>query len=610
MKHVDTYRYEHLSAITKAARGLTPCDLVITNAQIIDVITETIATGEIWVNHGIIVHVERNAAKFGKFQAKTVFDAKNNYVSPGFMDSHVHIESSMLSPYYFGRAIAVHGTTTAFTDPHEICNVAGKNGIKYMYENGRNSPMRIFGLIPSSVPAVPKLESAGAVISGNDIESLAKKYPDYFCGLAEVMNYVELINGSDREEEILNAARKSNLYLQSHYSGIHGNDLSAYLAAGLGGNHEIRSAEDMIEAIKANAWVDICGGSSISNKIKDLLPALKAFPNPSILPITLCTDDVHAADLLDRSHGHINKVIAQIIASGIAPATAIAYATRNTAREYGIDNLGAIKDGNLADLVIFSDFETIEPTAVFVAGKQIAANGETLEDVDPALAYPSFSLAEDLCETMQISKKITPDMLMPIYNARGRNVDAAIINVIAFDEIYTKLKQMNVILEGDAVRLAHHGDLCYIAVINRYGKGNVALGILEGFGLKRGAIATTVSHDSHNLTLIYKDPFAAAKLANRLIACGGGIIATPDGKEYCDVKLPIGGLMSPLSAEELAPQIQAVESLLQEMFDDKSTSLLKIAILTLPVVPEVRVTDRGIVDVTTQEFIPLFVWPN
>lgn len=602
MKYADLFHYAQLKQLTEAARGMAECDLVITNARIVDTITETTAFGEIWVDNGIIVHVERDNTKFGNFNASEVYDAGGNYVAPGLMDSHVHIESSMLSPYYFGRAVVVHGTTSVFTDPHEICNVAGREGIRYMYDNScLYNSIRQFMLIPSCVPAVPGRESAGAKVSGNDVEYITSKYQNRIVGLAEVMDYPGVIHGDQRMADILHAARAKHLYIQGHYSGIHGNDLSAYLAAGIGGNHEIRDAEDMAEVIRAGGWVDMCGSSSIADRLDNLLPALKMFPNPSVLPITVCTDDVHAADLLDPTHGHINKVVARIIASGIAPETAIAYATRNIAQEYGIENLGAIKAGNLADFIVFDSFETIEPIAVFIDGEQQVADGKIIEEADPNLARPD---SPHKLMIMRIPEAITPEMLIP-KPPHPNGSEKKVVNVINFDGLYTKLEQETIPLTTGVLDLSDRDDLCFIAVLNRYGTNTVSLGVLKGFGLKRGAVATTVSHDSHNLTLIYKNPVMAANLANQLIKCAGGIAAGLSQNDFSLVELPIGGLMSYLSAEELTPQIQAVEAQLSRLFYCE-TSLLKTAILTLPVVPEVRVTDIGIVDVGKQEFVPLF----
>ncbi len=609
VRYVSKDCYEDLAVLTNAARGIDPCDLVITNAQIIDVVNEDTGPGEIWVRNGVIVHVERDQKKFGSFVSRKIFNAKGAYVAPGFMDSHVHCESSCMAPGNFSRAIVVHGTTTIFTDCHEIYNVKGREGFKFMYEDAlRNSVIRQFMLVPSCIPAAPGLETSGATLSDEDITFLADAYPDVVAGLAEVMDYINVIHGEKRMKEELNAARNRDLYLQSHFTGLYGNDLSAYLVTGLRGNHEIRDTQQMVEVLKAGGWVDMCGSSSISDRLDALLPALDAFPNPSLLNVTICTDDVHAKDLLDRSHGHINKVVARVIAHGIKPETAIAYATRNTAREYGIANLGAVAPGYLADLVIFDDFATIEPTAVFVEGCIV------VEDSKIA-GYPELCVYEmPSVEMTMRASFVTADQLIPV-EPNGRSCPSeTTVNTMSYKSgIYTELEPVA------GVPLNQHGqidirdreDLCYVAVINRFGTGSIALGVMKDFGLSTGAVATTVSHDSHNLTLAYRDPELAAMLANDLIRSGGGFAAAYNDPVngipwYGICALPIAGLMSHLPAEKLAPEIQHVEDMLPHIFGGERVSILKSATLTLAVVPNIRVTDLGIVDTVKKEFVPLF----
>jgi adenine deaminase len=403
---------------------------------------------------------------------------------------------------------------------------------------------------------------------------------------------------------VLNAARRKGLYMQSHFMGLHGKDLSAYHLTGLGGNHELRNADDVTEVLEAGGWVDMCGSSSIADTLDNLLPAIKAFPNPSILNVTLCTDDVHAADLIDRKHGHINKVVARVIKAGLKPETAIAFATRNIAREYGIDNLGVIKPGNLADVIIFDSFETLEPTAVFVGGRLEAENGKPVKPLDAELSRPSANLQEKVGATMRLSP-VKPEALIP---AAENNRDTVTVNTISFNGLFSKKGQVTLPAVNGRPDITGRDDLCYVAVLDRYGKDTVALGVLENYGLTCGAAATTVSHDSHNLTLIYKDASLAAFIANQVIEAGGGIAAgTGTGPGECHIiKLPIGGLMSYSSAEELSPQIHALEEYLPRLFNGRQVSMLQMAILTLPVVPEARITNMGIVNTVTQEFIPLF----
>lgn len=599
---IDAAKYEDHRALSMSALGKAPCDLAIINARVVDTLNETTERGEIFIKNGIIVHVERDPGIFGQFEATEVYDAKGAYAAPGLMDSHVHIESSMLSPYHFGRAIARHGTTAVFTDPHEIANVVGQDGIRYMYENSLADPVvRQFILIPSCVPAVPSLESAGAAFFGKDVEELADRYPDAVRGLAEVMDYIGVINADPRMTDIINAARRKDLYIQSHYSGLAGRDLSAYLAAGMGGNHESYTADEVVATLKSGGWIDMRGSSSILDGLDRLLPAILSFPNPGALRVTFCTDDVHAADLIDKEHGHVNKIVKRAIDYGLKPETALAYATRNVAAEYGIENLGAIAPGYLADMIIFDSFESLEPVAVFVGGRLVAERGKLPAPAKPELGRPARELEEVICSTMNLAE-IDAGSLAPRVTNRSGEV---MVNVLVFDGHLTKLGQEAITVTNGALDISGRPDLCYVAVLNRYGAGNSAIGVLKGFGLTKGAAATTVSHDSHNLTLIYKDPVLAAEVGNRLIACGGGLAAAENSGQIKLVELPIGGLMSTLSAEELTPVIHAFEQALPALFGGIPTPLLKLVVLTLPVIPEIRVTDLGIVNTISQEFIPL-----
>jgi adenine deaminase len=597
----DSYRYENLSDLTQAARKQAPADLVITNAQVIDVLTETIYPGEVWIKSGVIVHVERHEP--GGYDAKQVIDARGGYVAPGLMDSHVHVESSMLSPYHFGRGVVRHGTTAVFTGPHEIVNVAGQAGFRYMLENSQHgSLIRQFLMIPSCVPAVPQLESAGAVIVADDIDALAALDRERVIGLAEVMDFIGVINGDLRMQGILNAARRNGLYMQSHCPGLSGNDLSAYLAAGLGGNHEVYDADALVSYLQAGGWVDISGSSSIANRLEMLLPAFGEFTNPGTLKITLCTDDVHAADIIDVGHGHINKVVAKLIAAGIPAPMAFSFATRNTASEFGIDNLGAVRPGNLADLIVFDDLSTIEPSWVIVGGEVHVSEGRLTQVADAQLVYPSDDLKAAVGQTMRLSK-VTPDRLVPTCPDAG--AASVAVNAIVTSDLYTQLDQVEVAVTDGRLDISARDDLCYIAILDRYGLETISIGILQGYGLGEGAVATTISHDSHNMTLIYRDPALAAELANQVRDAGGGIAAIDGHGVSCLVDLPIGGLMSYLSGEDLSIRLGELSDKLASMFG-RPISILMMTIFALPVIPDFRITNKGIVNGLTQEFIPLF----
>lgn len=602
MRVIDAWRYEDMKGLQAAARGDIQADLAIVNCRLVNVLTMTVYAAEIYVKNGVIVHIEDDPGTFmGKAAAaECVYDAQGAYLAPGFMDAHVHCESSMLTPYYFGRAIALQGTTSAFTDPHELANVAGKGGVKYMLENGKKSPVRQFVLVPSCVPAVPGLESAGAAFGASEISEIALWDRECIVGLAEVMDYINVINGGQRMSDVLDAATKAGLYLQSHYYQTFGRPLSSYLVRGMGGNHELRTSEELIEVLRKGGWVNIKGASSISDAFEKLLDGIRRFPHPESLQVSLCTDDVHARDILEK--GHVNRVMNRMIVYGFDPLLAIAYGTRNTAVEYGIANLGSVKVGNIADLVIFPDLEEISPSAVFVGGSLIVDEGKLLAAEEPAIIEPDEGLCH-IMDTMRMSRVNPSDLLI---RAMDSKAGTAKVNVIDFEDKITELFVEELPVRDGVLDISERPDLAFAAVFNRYGTGSYTFAVVKNFQLGRGAVASTVSHDSHNMTVVYRSPSDAASLINALIDCHGGIGAKFDEKMVV-VELPVGGLMSKLSPESLAyGPLSDLRELYDEIFTVKDVSLLKPVSISLIVSPKFKISDMGIVGVLKQEFVPLF----
>lgn len=603
MRIADAWRYDNMKELQACARGDIPADLAVVNCRLADVLTLTEWPAELFIKNGIIVHIEDDESKFAgkKAKAERVFDAGGAYIAPGFLDAHVHCESSMLTPYYFGRAIALQGTTSAFTDPHELANVAGADGVRYMLENGKRSPVRQFVLIPSCVPAVPGLEGSGAAFGPAEISEIASWDKERIVGLAEVMDYVGVIAGGKRMSDILDAATAEGLYLQSHYYHTSGRKLSAYLVRRMGANHELRTAGEIVEVLRKGGWVNIKGASSIADTFEKLLDGIKSFPHPETLTVSLCTDDAHARDILEK--GHISRVMNRMIESGFAPLTAIAYGTRNTATEYGFANIGALKVGALADFVAIPDITNIHPTDVFVGGEQVVSDGKLVSPDDPSIALSDESL-DRITGTIRMAR-VSPDDLA--IRPENPKTTEARVNVIDFAVRVTEMVQENIPVTDGALDISDRPDIAYAAVFNRYGTGSRTIALVKNFQLARGAVASTVSHDSHNMTVIYRDRDAAAKLINAIIDSGGGMGAADCGKMSI-VELPIGGLMSKLSPENLAyGPLQELRTLYDEIFTEKGVSLLKPVSVSLVVSPKFKISDMGIVDVLEQKFAPLFV---
>lgn len=602
MRIVDAWRYEKMQELQACARGEIKADLAIVNCLLVDVLTLTIRPAELFVKNGVVVHIEDDDAAFAgdKADAERVFDAGGAHIAPGFLDAHVHCESSMLTPYHFGRAIALQGTTSAFTDPHELANVAGTDGVRYMLENGKRSPIRQFVLIPSCVPAVPGLESAGASFGASEISEIAAWDRERVVGLAEVMDYVNVIAGERRMSDILNAATAEGLYLQSHYYQTFGRSLSAYLVRRMGANHELRTAEEIVTVLGKGGWVNIKGASSISDTFEKLLDGISSFPRPEALQVSLCTDDAHARDILEK--GHVNRVMNRMVAYGFDPVMAIAYGTRNAAVEYGFSNLGSLKVGAVADFVVIPDLRDIRPTDVFVGGEQVVSGGQLTRPEDPAMIEPGPGL-RDIMNTVDMAS-VTPEELS--IRPADAGARAVRVNVIDFAVKVTEMTQEEIPLRDGALDLTGRPDLAFAAVFNRYGTGSRTLAVIKNFQLARGAVASTVSHDSHNLTVIYRDAEDAARLVNAIVEARGGIGAI-DGAKMLVVELPVGGLMSRLSPRELAyGPLRELRALYDEIFEEKGVSLLKPVSVSLVVSPKFKISDMGIVDVLEQKFVPLF----
>ncbi|MDR3230218.1 MAG: amidohydrolase family protein [Synergistaceae bacterium] len=607
MRVIDRWRYQYRDALRRSALGEVPADLAIVNCSVADVHTLSCYRGEVFVFGGIIVHVESDPAKFRgmEAEAKVICDAEGGFVAPGLMDSHVHVESSMLTPKHFGEAIAVHGTTSIFTDCHELVNVAGQSGFRYMLEDGKRSPVRQFMLIPSCVPSVPGLEEAGARIVGRDVTELAKLDRELVPGLGEVMNYPGVIQGEPLMSEILQAARDCDLYLQSHYYRLFGRELSAYLVQGLGGNHELRTEEEVFETLRKGGWVDLKGGSSMPTWAQDFFPELlkgvRRFPNPASLRLTLCTDDRHAADIVNG--GHMNVAVQRVIDAGFDPMLALSWGTRRVAEEYEIANLGAVTAGNLADLMILNTLNRIAPTAVFVGGRAVAKKGVLIEEEKRSFV----SAPANLLKSVKLEKVKREDLAVRAPRGESMTTVASVkVNIIDFAQKITELVSGEIPVSPDGcLQLPEKQDFAYLMVFNRYGSGGKGIGVIKNFGMTDGAVASTVSHDSHNLTVVFRSVDDAVAVVNALIDNNGGL-AVCVGGQLATVELPVGGLISELPAPELTAALSRFEPLYYRAFDGKQVSLLRVATTSLIVSPKFKVSDIGIVDVLEQKLVPLF----
>lgn len=579
--------------LMKASLGLIDSDLVITNIQLVNVITGEIYPAHVYVYDGMISHVETK--DFDNIKAKEVIDGQGKYLIPGFIDAHIHIESSMMTPRNFAKAIIPCGTTTIVTDPHEIGNVCGKEGVYYMHEISEGLPMRQLIDIPSCIPAVVGLENAGAEFLYKEVEELSNL--ERCIGLAEVMDYVGVIEQDDRMMDILDVMEKKGLYIQGHAPFVSGRDLSTYLIAGPNTCHETRTGAEALEKLRNGMYVDACD-SSIAESVKEIVEGIKNQVNLYDY-LCFCTDDREADDILTR--GHINDVARHAIQCGLDPVIAIKCATLNTAREIHIENLGAIAPGFVADMLLVDDLRELKPSHVFYKGQLVAKDGQMVVAVEEK-THPL-----EHKNTMFVKELSVDDFVIqaPIENG---NIT---VNIIDYPNLIipeTLLKPMQLPVENKVLKL-NDENLKYVAVVNRHeGKDTICLGVTKGFGTLTGALASTVSHDSHNLVIVYDDPKNALIAANKLIECGGGMCAVENTEILYTLELPLAGLMSLKDAYALSIDNKKMKEAINKLgLVDIHNPLLRIVTLSLPVVPFVKITDLGLVDVAKKEFIPLFV---
>lgn len=579
------------SRLIKAAMGEIPCDLCVKNVKLVNVFTGDIYPAEVDVLDGMVVRI-REEGETAPLLAAESFDGGGRYLIPGFIDTHMHVESTMMIPENLSRAILPWGTTTICTDPHEIGNVMGLEGVRFMLENAKRSELRQYVLAPSCVPSVPGREGAGAVFLAKGVGELLDM--EDVIGIAEIMDYIGVYDDSERMHTIIDEGLKRDMFLQGHAPNVRGKELAAYRIGGPESDHESNNGDEVREKLRNGMHINL-RFSSLSRRLSYLVEGCKDLRWKDYLSI--CTDDVHARDLL--TVGHLNNVVKLCIDFGLEPIEVIRMATLNPAKEYGFKDLGAIAPGYVADMQLCDELDGGRPYAVFTRGKLIAKEGRYLgtDKLEEGLHFP------DTVNIPQIRSAEDLKLKAP----EGYKGDSIVVNVLKPNEDnakYRGLKPTKLPVKDGVVDLSDHPELCFVASVNRYGSGDMTIAVVEDFGLLKGAMASTVSHDSHNLTIAYKDAENAYRAAMELKACGGGVCAVCD--DFKDVlPLPAGGLMSTEPCEEIAPHVDALKASIDKITDG-NVSVLATAVISLPVVPGYVITDMGIVDGVSQEFAPVF----
>jgi adenine deaminase len=559
------------------ARGDEPADLLLRNARLVNVLSGEIHPADVALAGPLIAGVGEGYA------ARREIDLGGRYLCPGFLDAHVHIESSMVPPAEFARAVVPRGVTTVVTDPHEIGNVLGLEGIRFMLGDAAGSPLDVRVNAPSCVPAT-HLETSGARLEAADLVALLSE--PKVLGLAEVMNFPGVIQGDP--EVLSKLCAFHGRVVDGHCPGLSGHRLSAYAAAGISSDHECVTVEEAREKLRLGLAIFLREASNARN-LRDLLPLVTPANERRLC---LCTDDRHPIDLLGE--GSIDHLVRLAIAEGTDPVTAIRMATLNTAEHYRLKDRGAVAPGRRADLVVFSDLSSPRAEEVFVSGELLAREGRMVHD-------RRHRRYDHLPRTVHID----PDRLDFAIRAEGTH--ARVIGAIP-DQLLTHHLTLPVPVRDGWAQADPERDLLKMAVIERHhGTGNIGLGFVQGVGLTRGAIASTVAHDHHNLVVIGADDVSMRTAALAVANAGGGLAVAEGERELTVLALPIAGLMSDW-------QIEHVRDKLQRLLDDAHRlgarlrdPFMAMSFLALEVIPALKLTDKGLVDVEQFEVVPLFV---
>lgn len=561
------------------ATGREPADLVLRGGKIVNVLSNEILEGDIAIAGERIVGI-------GAYEGHRIDDVSGLYVCPGLIDAHVHIESSMLAPPEFGRLVSSRGTTAVVTDPHEIANVMGVAGIRYMLAASENGPIDVFAMLSSCVPA-SHLESAGATLAAKDLQPLLDE--PRVLGLAEMMNYPGVVGG---DADCLAKIAMTTGRVDGHAPGLKGRDLCAYVATGIASDHECTTADEAREKLRLGLQIMIREGSQARN-----LDALLPLVTPqNVDRFMFCTDDKDVDDLL--AEGQIDHMIRRALAAGVDPIVAIRLGTCSAARYFGLHDLGAVAPGRRAHLALVDSLSDFQVRRVYHNGQRVAENGQSVvaATLTSPAAHPNSVNISDL----------SSDAFAIPGAGDGSSARAHVICVIE-DRIDTQ-RCIETFDPVDNCLCPDPGrDLAKMAVIERHhATGRIGVGFVRGFGLKRGAIASTVGHDAHNLVVAGVNDDDMLVAARHLATTGGGFCAAEAGRVIADVRLPIAGLMSDVSSSQLSDQLRTLHEATHALGGKLRRPFMALSFLPLSVIGELKLTDQGLVDVGKFRVVPVF----
>ncbi len=561
----------------QAARGEIPADLVLKNGRVVNVFDGTVQQADVAVQEGFVAGVGRG------YEGRAEFDAGGMWICPGLMDAHMHIESTMLMPPSLAAALLPHGTTAIVSDPHEIANVMGLEGIDLLLRAGRDLPFDFFFMAPSCVPAT-HLETSGAALEARDLSTLLNR--PRILGLAELMNVPGLLHSDP--QVLAKVELFKDRVLDGHCPGLTGRDLQAYLTAGIRSDHECTRAEEAREKARAGMFVMIREGTSARN-LDTLLPVVTPENSDRFCFVS---DDLHPQDILRR--GHLDYMIRRAIQSGMNPVTAIRLASLNPARYFGFHDRGAVAPGYRADLVVLSNLAEFAVERVYHSGRPAVAKGRVQ------------NLPERPLRTINTAPLTVGGLSPKDFQIIDRGGPARVIKLIP-GQVHTEPVLERPLVQDGRVAPDTDRDLLILTVVERHhGSGNIGLGLVQGFGLQRGALASSVAHDSHNVIAVGTSEADLVRSVEALRDMGGGLAAVEEGEILARVPLPIAGLLSKSPLSMLVRELDDLNRAAASLGCAVEDPFMTLSFLALPVIPAIKLTDLGLVDVARFDFVPLF----
>lgn len=568
---------EFLKKIIDISSSRRKADLVIKNVNIVNVFTNEIIKADIAI-------CEDTIAGIGEYDGENIIDANNMYASPGLIESHMHIESSYLSPEELAQLVMPRGTTTLIADPHEIVNVCGINGLNYMINASKNTSLDIRYALPSCVPAT-SFEHSGAIVNSSDMQGIISKKEIF--GLGEFMNFVGVVNADDEVLNKLLVAKNENKLIDGHSPNLKGKELNAYISAGILADHECATVEDLQERVRLGMYVMLRQGSACH----DLRNLLKGVTKENSSRCLLCSDDRQPKTIIEE--GHIDNHLKICVEEGLDPIVAIKMATLNPATAFRMYDKGAIAPSYKADIVLFEDLKDFNVKKVIINGKLIAENGKSLEKIQ---RYDISSVKGSV-----ITKEFSKEKLKMRLKSNKVNVIELIDGSVVTKKV---VEQIKIDENGEFVR-DENVDIVKVAVVERHqGTGNVATGFIKGYGIKKGAIALSIAHDSHNIISVGVSDEEIEFAVKSLINQEGGIVVVENGKILASMPMPIAGLMSDKDGHFVNERLNLIHEKAKELgISGEVEPVMTLCFMSLPVIPQIKITDMGLVDVEKFEFI-------